>query len=185
MTETVVAGRRVSIPLFIGIFLVPLIFVWFLLRKGYSVLARVLGFGWFALVILAVVSAPDSKAPSATQVGAANSPAASEQPRVIPAFTADQVVSAYSENTVAADMNYKGKTVKVSGSISDINTDFLGYPYLVLSTKNQFMGPQFKFDKNDLERLASLKKGEGIEVVCKGIGDVAKVPMFEDCVIVE
>lgn len=38
--------RKVGILLFIGILFLPIIFVWFLLRKGHTTLARVLGFGW-------------------------------------------------------------------------------------------------------------------------------------------
>ncbi|MBS0296426.1 MAG: hypothetical protein JSR45_08950 [Proteobacteria bacterium] len=49
------APRRVSVLLGIGIFLLPIIFVWFLLRRGYSVTARVIGFGWLALCIVASV----------------------------------------------------------------------------------------------------------------------------------
>lgn len=41
-----VAERKTSILLIIGIVLMPIVFAWFLLRKGYSSIARVLGFGW-------------------------------------------------------------------------------------------------------------------------------------------
>ena len=39
----------------LGIFLIPYIFVWFLLRRGYSQLSRVLGFGWLALLLWVIV----------------------------------------------------------------------------------------------------------------------------------
>lgn len=38
--------RKVSTPLGIGIFLIPLIFSWFTLRKGHSRFARILSFVW-------------------------------------------------------------------------------------------------------------------------------------------
>ncbi|MFB2853507.1 DUF4875 domain-containing protein [Aeromonas allosaccharophila] len=41
--------RKVSIPLMVGIILIPFISAWFTLRKGYSTRARVISFGWLAL----------------------------------------------------------------------------------------------------------------------------------------
>lgn len=43
--------RNVSIPLIIGIVLVPYIFAWFLLRHGYSKQSRMMGLGWLALLV--------------------------------------------------------------------------------------------------------------------------------------
>lgn len=48
--------RRVSIGLGIGIALAPFIFAWFLLREGYSTLARGAGFGWLGFFALGYVS---------------------------------------------------------------------------------------------------------------------------------
>ena len=58
--------RRVSVLLGIGIFLLPWIFAWFLLRKGHSTLSRVIGFIWLALIVLVTFApkAPDGAPPS-------------------------------------------------------------------------------------------------------------------------
>lgn len=37
----------------IMVFLLPMVFVWFLLRSGHSAKQRLFGFGWLALLILA------------------------------------------------------------------------------------------------------------------------------------
>ncbi len=39
-------------------FLMPIIFVWFLLRRGHSLKQRLFGFGWLALLILCVAITP-------------------------------------------------------------------------------------------------------------------------------
>lgn len=44
--------RIPSLPLFLGNVVLPFVFVWFLLRKGYSTRARVIGFGWLAVYFL-------------------------------------------------------------------------------------------------------------------------------------
>lgn len=46
--------RKVSIPLIFGIFLVPYIFCWFLLREGYSKQSRIVGFGWLAFLFVVI-----------------------------------------------------------------------------------------------------------------------------------
>lgn len=51
--------RSVSVLLAVGIFFIPLIFSWFTLRKGYSVLARGLSFSWLVLSI-AILFIPDA-----------------------------------------------------------------------------------------------------------------------------
>lgn len=43
--------RKVGPGLLLGIALVPVVFTWFLLRPGYTMLARVTGFLWLALSI--------------------------------------------------------------------------------------------------------------------------------------
>jgi len=46
--------RRVSLALGLGVFFISPIFVWFLIGKGYSLLARFLGFAWLVVSIFAV-----------------------------------------------------------------------------------------------------------------------------------
>ncbi|MDR3509907.1 MAG: hypothetical protein P4L64_18625 [Caulobacteraceae bacterium] len=43
--------RKVSVLLGVGIFLLPIAFVWFLLRNGYSLVARIIGFGWLLVFL--------------------------------------------------------------------------------------------------------------------------------------
>lgn len=194
MTEAVAVAapqkRQVGFLLGLGILFFPLLFGWMLLRQGHSVLARIIGFIWMALCLVSLIgigsaskTSYDSYKERAAVQASSSSSVAKEQAQSEPvkAFTSAKVAQDYDDNTVAADMQYKGKRVKVSGRITDINTDFLGKPYLVLAGTNQFMGPQFKFDKSDMSSLATLKKGAQISVVCTGKGDVVKTPMFEDC----
>jgi tRNA_anti-like len=103
----------------------------------------------------------------------------------IPAFTSTELARAYEANSVAADAQFKGKDFKISGAVSDINTDFMGRPYITMSGGNQFMQPQFQFSKSDMQQMAALKKGMKITILCTGRGDVAKIPMSDDCKILQ
>lgn len=185
-TVTAPTKRNVSFLLGIGILFIPFVFVWFLLRNGHSLLARIVGFGWLILGVLAMAGSPSSTSshnsnPVVSQASTSSSAAVAAPAEPLKSYTSSQVASSYEENTVAADMQFKGKRVQVTGRITDINTDFMGKPYLVLAGTNQFMGPQFKFDKSDTPVMATLKKGATVKVICTGKGDVVKTPMFEDC----
>lgn len=53
--------RKVGWLLGIGIFLLPIVFAWFTLRKGHSTLARVLSLGWLGLMlVVAMTSGPQT-----------------------------------------------------------------------------------------------------------------------------
>ena len=56
-TEPNRPARRVSVLLGFGIFLLPVVFAWFLARRGHSTLARVIGFGWFGIAVVAWLAA--------------------------------------------------------------------------------------------------------------------------------
>ncbi|HYW57702.1 MAG TPA: hypothetical protein VE934_12120 [Polaromonas sp.] len=103
-------------------------------------------------------------------------------PRILINATASEISKAYEENTVSADMTFKGKELKIVGVVSNINTDFMGDPYLTLKGGvNQFMEPHFSFSKDAMGELARLKKGSKVTVICTGAGDVAKTPMLKNC----
>jgi hypothetical protein len=101
-------------------------------------------------------------------------------------YTANDVTSAYAQNTVSADQMMKGKTIKLTGKVMSINTDFRGNPYLVVEGGvNAFMNPHFKFSKDQLSEIAEIQVDQKVKVLCVGGGDIAKTPMLDDCEFVD
>lgn len=182
------AARKVGFLLGLGILLFPVLFAWFTLRNGHSTKARVISFIWLALSLIGIFAGESGHTPPATLPSAESSVQQAEPaaPPVVvadlPVVTAFDIAKAYDENTVAADQRFKGKQFKVSGVVDEISTDIMGDPYITLKGGvNQFMEPQFKFDKSALDQLATLKKGKKVMLMCTGTGDIAKTPMNEDC----
>lgn len=69
-------ARKVGLPLAIGIFLLPIVFAWFLVRKGHSVASRIIGFVWLALVLLVWIGSANAPPVADEQaVGATAAPA--------------------------------------------------------------------------------------------------------------
>lgn len=177
--------RSVGILLFLGIAVVPVVFVWFLLRKGHSTLARVLGFAWLGLTLaLALVDTPDSvnSGSDGVRQEAQTQRSATREVEVLE-VSAAQLASAYDRNTVAADQKYKGKRLKVTGVVDSINTDLFGNPYITMrGGVNQFMEPQFKLSRQYSDYAARLAPGMRVTLICTGRGDVIKTPMSDNCV---
>jgi len=179
--------RSVGFLLGLGIFLVPIIFVWFLLRQGHSTLSRVIGFAWLALAVFAaVVQEPSDSTAGSAETSSMSSRAAapaSQPEEPLKEYTARQLTAEYERNTVAADQLFKGKRFKVTGVVDSINTDLFGNPYVTLQGGvNQFMEPQFELEKSHSSYAASLSQGMRISLICVGRGDVAKTPMSDECV---
>ncbi|MGB5109660.1 MAG: hypothetical protein WBO07_07805 [Formosimonas sp.] len=186
-SNTTVNKKPVGVLLGIGIFLVPIVFAWFTLQKGRSTLSKVLAFGWLIIGLFVALSGGNTASTSTTTSPAATSKAETEQAMIaaLPAITVAQLSQAYNDNTVAADQQFKGKKFKVAGIVSDISTDIMGDPYISMQGGNEFMQPQFSFDKDDSSQLAQIKKGMKLTIVCEGAGDIAKTPISKDCKITQ
>lgn len=182
-----VSRRKVGVALGIGVFFLPMIFAWFLLRKGYSNLSRVLGFGWLVLgIIFASAGGHGAKkidqayAPGTSHVAEQATPA--EVAEKLESYTASQIAKAYNDNTVAADHQFKGKRFKITGTVSDISTDIMGSAYVTMrGGVNEFMEPHLVLDDSYKGYAAGLKKGDKITLVCLGRGDIVKSPMLKEC----
>lgn len=154
-------------------------------------------FGFVGLMVLAYFvganMSPEEKAALAEKrkaEAAAEVQAAADQAKQAAAslgtVTAAEITKAYDGNTVAADQMYKGKTLKIKGTVSDISTDIVGNPYVTLKGGvNQFMEPQFQFLSGAVDQMAKLSKGQSVTFVCTGAGDIAKTPMLRDCAMVD
>jgi hypothetical protein len=110
----------------------------------------------------------------------ASAAAPTEQQAAAVAVDARTLHAAYSANEVAADQQYKGKLLQVSGSIEAIDSGIGDEPVVRLSAGD--------FDSVHLKGLpstiaASLQKGQQITVTCTGDGEVMGSPMLDDCSI--
>ena len=141
------------------------------------------GFGWIIAVLAFIVIFRCTEHMDQHPSSTANNELNQRTIEPLTEVSAYDLAREYDQNTVAADQKFKGKRFKVTGTVVDINTDFLGNPYLVLSGGvNQFSNPQFEFDKKLANRLANLRKGERVVLVCEGKGDIAKTPMSDSCI---
>lgn len=93
---------------------------------------------------------------------------------------ARMLYAAYDANEVAADQQFKGKRLRVTGTVEAIDSGIGDEPVVRLSAGS--------FQSVHVQGLAaataaSLAKGQQITVVCTGDGEVIGSPMLEDCTL--
>lgn len=119
--------------------------------------------------------------------------------RDLDSYDAKRMFKDYQDNEVAADGKYKGKWFVVTGKVSEISKDYRDKPYLVFSMDGHgisnvradlFEDQVCSASKEKgvtscpaTERAAKLKKGQTIDLECKGGGMVVKVPILRECLI--
>lgn len=97
------------------------------------------------------------------------------------AAPAIDVAREYDKNQVSADEKYYEKSLLVTGRILAINSGLGNEPYVVLKGINAFSSPQVHFGQPDVQRIASLSKGESSSFVCDGAGSIVGTPLFRKC----
>ena len=85
--------------------------------------------------------------------------------------SADTLLEDYKNNELAADKKYKGKTLRVSGTVSQV-TDVLGQKALSVDNGSEYeLNSVYCILKKDqLDKAASLNKGDQVTVIGKNDG---------------
>ncbi|WP_454259935.1 OB-fold protein [Pseudoxanthomonas mexicana] len=92
--------------------------------------------------------------------------------------SASDLFAAYEANEVAADNQYKGKQLAVTGTVAGINKDFTDEVYVEIAG-NEFMNIHAR--GIDPTVAAGLAKGTKITVVCEGGGLMMASPILNEC----
>jgi len=77
----------------------------------------------------------------------------------------------YSENAIRADSLYKGKLLKLTGKVADINREIAGEPYVTFAIDDFIKNVRLTFQKTEESKIADLRKGQTITVegTCGGL----------------
>lgn len=92
-----------------------------------------------------------------------------------------ELSKAYEGNEVAADKQYKGKTLEVTGKISGIDSGFGDEAIVRLSGSNGLNNNYASGDDSFNEYASTLSKGQTVTLICKGNGENLGSPSLSDC----
>jgi hypothetical protein len=89
----------------------------------------------------------------------------------------------YEENEVAADAQYKGKRVRVTGTLVSVERDYDGRPVLHFLSGSPIFRTMATLDRAYLPDVAKMKKGDQVVVRCVGAGREMRMPQLEKCML--
>ena len=148
--------RKVGLLLGVAIFLIPIIFSWFLLRKGHSTLARIISFGWLAFFLF-TISGHDTpfKAPEATAQLISAAPQKVDTAK--PADSTNKIASDSEtikqvEQRIKENQELLKKYYATSESVNKAAADVL----LLSVTKTMYSGGKTKEEKELNQRASKL-----------------------------
>lgn len=93
--------------------------------------------------------------------------------------SARDLFKAYEANEIAADSQYKGKPIEITGTVESISSDFSDEPVVQLSGGEMFQ----MVHANGLDKATAggLSKGQGVTLACTGAGEVIGMPSLSNC----
>jgi hypothetical protein len=111
--------------------------------------------------------------------------------RAEPTVGADGVISVgsirlwqdYEANEVAADNQYKDKSLRVTGRVLSIEKNLMGAARLDLVSGNPVFRVIATIDSVDTPRAAALAKGDTVLVQCTGAGSFMRMPQLDQCAL--
>ncbi|MGN1120571.1 MAG: zinc-ribbon domain-containing protein [Oscillospiraceae bacterium] len=87
----------------------------------------------------------------------------------------------YEANEVAADKQFRNKTIRMTGAVKEITKGPLGGIDLYLRAGGSFMGVFCKIDSHYEDYVASLRKGQVVTIQGKGGGFTVTSAVLNDC----
>jgi ABC-type Na+ efflux pump permease subunit len=99
--------------------------------------------------------------------------------------SASQLFAAYQANEMAAQQQFDGRVLEVSGRISGVELDFNDDPVVKLQTQNQFMPVSVYLTDEFKSAAAGLNKGDNALFLCEEVSEVISMPQLKGCVPIE
>jgi hypothetical protein len=162
--------RKVSFLLGVGILIIPLIFSWFLLRRGYSSLSRILAFGWLIFVLIVWLAAPPPDPAAQSQREASSRRESAAQTETSSAVQPGNDASEASPAAEPSNWQYSSRTDQMRGTttrwatIESANEVDLDFPYGVQRAKLEVR----QRPEDGLQIMLSVASGQ---ILCHGFRD--------------
>ena len=99
-------------------------------------------------------------------------------------ISAQDLYLKYEKNEVAADNEFHGKIIEVTGEVASIDKDFMDNVVIKFVAKNEYDYALMKMEKSEEKDAATLSKGLIIGVRCQRVKRIIDSPVGSDCVFV-
>lgn len=96
----------------------------------------------------------------------------------------DQYAMAYASNEIKANKTYKGKKlIIISCRVKSIDAGIMDEPVISCMTSPRLLSPSLFFDtdKDSIDEAAAINRGQLLDFICTGGGEVASVALGKKC----
>ena len=99
--------------------------------------------------------------------------------------TSANISKEYSENEVAADAKYKGKTIEITGKVNNIDNGISDNEMIVRLSdgKYDFNNPWCYMKESERDKVLALKKGQQVTLIGTGDSATLKSPVLKGCTV--
>jgi hypothetical protein len=140
-----------------------------------KILVRAFGAIVVAIVALVMLAPAKRSADSSPET-------ASAAPTVPPIeISAADLWRRYDSNEAAADNDFKGRPLHVSGVIASIDKDLFDHVIVALRGPNEFMPVRGTLASGATKEAGTLRKGQRIVLACTGGTRIVGSPTLDDC----
>lgn len=137
-------------------------------------------FNNFKVVVVSVIDDIEKASPKTNKAINANS-----LPGVSNSLSTSQLYAEYKKNELVANNKYKGKKIRVFGTVESVTEDFLGNASVKSTSPDFILGStMFNVDKND-PYVLNMVPGSKVDMVCVGGGFIMDSPILRDCTATE
>jgi len=164
-------------------------------KKSSMSLGAKIGLGFLAMfmgcgVLSGIGNATKDARASSNATAPATAPAAAKPvaparaakaPEKAESVSAMALWRAYQANEVAADDDFKGKLLEVTGEVAKIDKDFMDDIVVNLRSGNQFMATHAYVEDSEKSAAKHLSKGDTVTLRCTGGGMIIGSPVLRDC----
>jgi hypothetical protein len=127
---------------------------------------------FIALIFFPIIfSGTNSETTQTESTQATTTPTTAPTEEPVIEITPSELYNAYEENEVAADNEYKGKKVRITGTIEDIGKDILDDVYITINAGDYDEIQCYFENQKQIDKVATLKSGEEVTIVgeCSGL----------------
>lgn len=99
--------------------------------------------------------------------------------------TAAELYQAYEANEAAAQAQFSGRLLEVSGTVAGVDLDIKDDPVVKLAVNNPFDNAHVSLIDAEKSKAAGFAKGQKIIFLCQGIREIIGTPMLSNCIVAE
>ena len=96
-------------------------------------------------------------------------------------ISAEELSARYRENESAADEDYSGQTLFVSGTVMDIEQEEVGHPVILFGGPGNALLARAELSPASRAKAIGLNEGDQVVIRCNGITKMIDAPLLLNC----